>query len=280
MKSLAVLITCHNRKEKTIACLKSLHQCLLPENYIIDVFLVDDGSTDGTAIAVKANFPETHVIQGNGNLYWNQGMYMAWNIAVKYKKYDYFLWLNDDTILFKDSLNLILNYSWQIENKKILVGSTCSDKNGEPTYGGFVFPDIKIFPNNTWQDCDFFNGNIVLIPFEIYQKVGVLDKRFRHSLGDIDYGMRAKKMGFTHALAPVFLGFCNDHETEPFWRNKQIPVYKRIKSLYSPLGNNPFEAFIFENRHNGFYLAVIRFFSNHLRAIFPQLWNLPKDKIS
>ena len=49
----AALLTCHNRKEKTLACLKSLYRNM-PE---VDVYLTDDGCADGTAEAVKSIFP-------------------------------------------------------------------------------------------------------------------------------------------------------------------------------------------------------------------------------
>jgi GT2 family glycosyltransferase len=272
MKSIAVLITCHNRREKTIACLQSLYKCTLPEDYLIDVFLVDDGSTDGTGEAVKKYHPRVNVIQGNGNLYWNRGMFLAWKTAVKIQEYDFYLWLNDDTLLLEDGLQLMLDYSSTMDNKRIVVGATCSEQKRNVTYSGFKFPDKKLVPNDTWQDCDFFNGNIVLIPFYVYHHVGFLDNKFRHNLGDIDYGMRASKLGFVHSLSPYCIGICEDHETEPIWRNPSIPLIKRLKGLYSPLGNNPFEFFIFEKRHNGLHLAILRFFSNHIRAIRPQVW--------
>ena len=57
--SIAALITCHNRCEKTKRCLTSLLS-VLPH---IDVYLVDDGSTDGTSEMVKTLFPRVNVIQ-------------------------------------------------------------------------------------------------------------------------------------------------------------------------------------------------------------------------
>ena len=50
---LAVLLTCHNRKDKTLACLESFYLAEKPVGYTFDIFLVDDGSTDGTNNAVK-----------------------------------------------------------------------------------------------------------------------------------------------------------------------------------------------------------------------------------
>ena len=270
--TIAVLITCHNRREKTISCLHALYNCKLPENYTLDIFLVDDGSSDGTSEAVKTTFPEVNLIKGDGNLYWNRGMYLAWISAIKKKNFDFYLWLNDDTIIFKESLSLMLEFSLTINNKRIIIGATCSAVSGAGTYGGFIFPDKRVSPNDNWQDCDFFNGNIVLIPSYVFQQVGLLDKRFHHSLGDMDYGMRASKLGFVHCLAPNFQGTCEEHEIDPTWRNPNSPFFKRLKHLYSPSGNNPFESFIFERRHNGLYLSIVRFFSNHLRAVLPLLW--------
>ena len=70
---IAAIMTCHNRKNKTMACLKSLFT-IIPET---DVYLTDDGSTDGTSEAVLYTYPNVHIISGDGNLYWNRGMYVA-----------------------------------------------------------------------------------------------------------------------------------------------------------------------------------------------------------
>lgn len=268
----AVLLTCYNRNEKTITCLDSLYTCHISENYTIDVYLVDDGSSDGTSEAIKKHFPNVIIIQGSGNLFWNRGMLLAWESAARKKQYDYYLWLNDDTILFKTSVKMMLENSIMSENRRIIIGATCSKDNETVTYSGYNFPDKKLSPNNTWQNCDFFNGNIVLIPSYVFHRVGFLDRQFRHNLGDLDYGMRASKLGFVHSLSPQCLGICEDHCTVPLWRNRSVSIFNRLKHLYGPLGNNPFEFFIFERRHNGLHLAILRFFSNHLRAILPQLW--------
>ncbi|PHK28356.1 hypothetical protein VF13_40810, partial [Nostoc linckia z16] len=108
MKKIAVLITSHNRKEKTVACLHALFNCSIPTGYQINIFLVDDGSTDGTAEKVMFTFPAVRIINGNGDLYWNRGMHLAWRTALKSDTYDYFLWLNDDVTLFKTALEQLI----------------------------------------------------------------------------------------------------------------------------------------------------------------------------
>ena len=99
----------------------------------------------------------------------------------------------------------------------------------------------------------------------------MLDKRFRHTIGDFDYGMRASKLGFVHALSPKCMGSCEDNNAVPIWCNHSYPFHKRLEHLYSPLGVNPFEFFIYDRRHFGFTQAVKHFFIIHLRTIFPDL---------
>ena len=62
--NLAVIMTCYNRRNTTLACLNALYQ---QKNHC-DIYLTDDGSSDGTTEAVKAEYPEVQILQGNGNL--------------------------------------------------------------------------------------------------------------------------------------------------------------------------------------------------------------------
>lgn len=274
----AVLITCHNRRQKTIDCLAALFQSKLPPDCYMDIFLVNDGSTDGTDIAVKEHFPSVNIVSGNGQLYWNRGMLLAWKTASKMHNFDFYLWLNDDTTLLKNAVDLMIVQALVCEKKQIIVGTTCSEITGEFTYGGYRFYNDKLIPNGTWQDCDYFNGNIVLIPNYVFKNVGFIDKRFSHALGDFDYGMRARKLGFIHLSSSEYLGFCERHERAPLWRDTSLPLKKRFKHLYSPLGKNPIEAFISDHRHHGIINAIYHFITLHIRVLAPQLWTLFEKK--
>lgn len=273
MNRIAVLLTCHNRREKTLYCLQHLFSCDLPDNYTLNVFLVDDGSTDETAKHVKERFPMVTIITGDGNLFWNRGMYLAWKTASKEKDFEFYLWLNDDTYLFKSALRVMLSASGSSENKAIIVAATCSQKTGKLTYSGFRDNGEMIHPNNELQETATFNGNLVLIPKYVYQKVGNLDPYFHHSIGDMDYGKRAQSKGIKSYIAPIFLAYCEEHDTSPKWCLKELDFHERIQSLYSPLGNcHPLYFFHYEFRHFGILIAIKHFLSIHLRVAFPSLW--------
>lgn len=270
--NIAVLITCHNRKEKTLQCLQALFwQKGLELDYVIEVFLVDDGSTDGTAEAIKNKFPTVNIIQGNGNLYWNRGMHKAWETAAKTQDFDYYLWLNDDTFLTEEAVLTLLRQNF---SKAIVCGTTQSIQDRKATYGGYRRnPYRLLMPNGEFQECDYCNGNCVLISREVFRIVGNLDPVFHHALGDFDYGYRARKLGIAIYIAPFFIGTCEGHTVIPKWRSPSISFIARVKNLYSAAsGCHPFEFFVIDSRQNGIFAAIFHFTTIHLRAIAPLLW--------
>lgn len=269
--SIAVLMTCYNRKDKTLKSLDSLFQQLAE----IDVFLVDDGCTDGTGEVVVQHFPQVNIIQGTGNLFWNGGMHLAWITAASRCEYDHYLWLNDDTLLYPNAIQELMTCSGSENYRKIICGTTCSSNDSDKiTYGGWLINDTLIKPNGQKQHCDFFNGNIVLIPRYVYSAVGTNDPVFSHALGDFDYGLRAHKLGIESIVTPHVLGTCDEHKTLSAWCHPKTPVLKRLKLLYSPLGNHPGQHFIFEKRHYGFWVSCFHFLTIHLRVLIPILWKL------
>lgn len=272
MKLIAVLLTVHNRKVKTLECLSYLFEQEISDEHTFDVYLTNDGCTDGTPEAVKQHYPSVNIIDGDGNLFWNRGMYKAWEEASK-TNYDFYIWLNDDTILEKNAFSILLNSSTKKNDQSIIVGSTNSIKSSEEiTYGGRTHKKGLIYPGHNLISCDYFNGNIVLIPESVYKVVGMNDYYFRHALGDFDYGLRAKKLGVDLFIAPGILGKCDEHESLSTWCNPNQPFAKRWKALRTPIGHNPEEFFIYEKRHNGIIKALFHYFTNHLRVLFPSIW--------
>jgi GT2 family glycosyltransferase len=274
INNIAVLITCHNRKLKTLACLKALYsQDNLGFNFKIEVFLVDDRSFDGTSDAVMSQFPQVNIIKGDGNLYWNRGMILAWKTAAVAKDFEYYLWLNDDTFLFRNAIEVLLRQQFPFS---IVSGATKSALTGNLTYGGWNKKSKKklVSTNGSFQNVDYCNGNCVLIPKKVFKKIGSLDNTFHHALGDFDYSLRAQKMGIEVKVAPEIVAYCESHISVPEWRSTSLSISQRFKKLYHPLsGCNPKEFFVFDWRHNGFILALFHFFTINLRALFPKLYD-------
>lgn len=272
MKQIAVLLTVFNRKQTTLDCLRSLFSLVCPSGYDIKVYLTDDGCTDGTPEALKAEFPQVNIISGNGSLYWNRGMIAAWNEAAKSDPV-FYLWLNDDTILLPDALKSLI--ATAEKNPDTIVVGTChaTDNPDRITYGARDKSMSLINPHSaTTTTCKTFNGNIVLVPDCVYRQLGTLDPIYRHSLGDFDYGLRASKAGIGITVAPGIQGICDTHATIAKWCDPDKSFAERWRHFLSPTGANPFEFFRFRQRHYGLIPASLTFCTNLFHVLFPSLW--------
>ncbi|MBT4484977.1 MAG: glycosyltransferase family 2 protein [Candidatus Latescibacteria bacterium] len=276
----ATLLTCHNRKETTLACLKALYSQTGMEGVEVNTYLVDDGCTDGTGDAVREAFPGVRVLQGDGNLYWCGGMRFAWAEAMK-ENYDYYLWLNDDTLLFDNALRTMLDTAVTVRESHgqdgIVVGSTCDPDTGKQTYGGVQRIDKTlgfrlIEPSDKPQCCDTMNGNCVLISKAVARVTGNLSGRFTHAIGDTDYGLRACRDGFSCWIAAGYVGECRQNP-RPDWTNPETPLRERLKNLRDPKGLPPGEWIEFAKRHAGWRWPLYAM-KLWLRVLFPGIWKL------
>ncbi|UMB54364.1 glycosyltransferase [Lutibacter sp. A64] len=272
---IAVLLTCHNRKEKTVQCLKTLYLNKIPEGYAFEVFLVDDGSIDGTSVAIKEHFPQVTIIKGNGTLFWNQGMRLAWETAAKTKDFDFYLWLNDDTMLENTSLNHILecnNEIISVTDKPAIITGACkaSLKSNTFSYGGRTEKGAVI-PNGTLQKCTYINGNFVLVPKIIFKVLGNLASEYTHGMGDYDYGLRAIKQGFNCYTTKEYIAVCAPNLGVPGWCNPKNSLKKRWALLHSPLGLNIKEYTIFRRKFWGAKWVVFAL-KAYVKSIVPTFY--------
>lgn len=277
---IAVLITCFNRKEKTLACLKGMYdsQRLYNEKNTpsieIEVFLTDDGCTDGTAQAVKEAFAgkSIHILQGTGNLFWAGGMRFAWKEAQKrHGEWDYYFLLNDDTTINAHCFNELMNTeAYSLDHYKqqaVVSGITCSA--ADPTiitYGGDIIPNklngrqIRLGRSSEPQMVDLTNANILLVPKEVVDKIGIFYEGYKHGCADNDYSMLARRKGVPVLITPDACGTCeNDHGSKTDFRNKIISMSQKERTAYF---NHPI-------RCNHDYLTFIR---RNMPARYPLSW--------
>ncbi len=271
-KTIAILLTVHNRKEKTMKCLEHIHSQLPVNGFTTDIFMTDDGCTDGTREAVTTAFPQVRIVNGDGNLFWNRGMHKAWQEAAS-TGYDYYLWINDDTFLYDGAIEQALLSSRECSDTAIIVGATQSEATGKSTYG---LRDAKtgklLVPNGMLQEGHGLNGNFVLVSKIVFEKLGNLDSHFHHSGGDTDYGLRAEERNIRLLLHKEYIGTCEQHQALSKWCNPDYPLRERWQSLNKPTGMPLKELFYLERRHYGYPKACFHFVTTILHCCFPKLW--------
>ena len=231
--TIAVLMTCHNRVNTTCECLRRLVSQLGDGD---KVFLVDDGSTDGTGAKVRSEYPTIRVVDADGSLYWAKGMRRAWAAAIAERKdWDAYLWLNDDTMLAPDAL---ARMSEKNDGKNLVVGNLV-DSTGREIYGLNV---------NGW-----VNGNCVLVPRAIYERIGMICGEYSHAWADSDYACQAKRAGFAIIGAGV-VGTTEWHPLRPALAGKSFA--ERWRLLFDPKGWNLHDLWLYRRRNSSVIHSV------------------------
>ncbi len=272
-RRIAVLMTCFNRVEKTLACLHNLAAETPSGDWSIRIFLVDDNSPDGTGNAVRSMFPEVTVIDGTGSLYWCGGMRMAWAVAAN-GDFDYYLWLNDDTVLFDGALEkLLADYAAATASgcDGLITVACLNPATGKFTYGGKDASGRPVEPDGTIRECRFINGNCVLVPRAVYRKIGGLSAHFTHGIGDFEYGLRAIRNGFRCWTTREYLASCSRNPPAA-WSNPATPLVKRFKLLYGVRGLNLMEHIAFLRAYPEEKNWMLFFVKMNVKALFPGLY--------
>jgi GT2 family glycosyltransferase len=249
--NVTALLTCHNRKVKTLACIEGLLAQELDLDWTLHLIVVDDGSTDGTVDAIHANFPQVEVIQGSGDLYWNGGMRAAWAAALAHAPITprYFLWVNDDLVLLRGALRTLLACAEQVRgtaNQPVIAVGNIKSSSGVQSYGAVEFPYVfrRLTPRFIYSDvgacqAESMNGNLVAISSEAYRLVGDLDPVYIHTMADFDYGLRAHRIGIPIVVPPGYLGVCDRNSIDGTHFDPSRTLAQRWRQVVGPKGRPP-----------------------------------------
>lgn len=257
--TLAVLLVTHNRRNTTLRAVAALKNC---HAFSLKLVVFDDASTDGTPKAIRTAWPDARIISGEGDAFWNGGLYRAWTEALSTNS-DAYLWLNDDVVLDGDAFEK-LRAEWDArspveKDECILIGAT-RGSHGEPTYGGLIASrkptalhfELAPVRDRTFE-VDTFNGNIVLVPRSVVTTIGINDPRYFHNFGDIDYGLRATREGIRVLQLAGTLGICdaNDAKKLTGYGSPKLSIIEQWRKVDSHHGLPPRSWWIFTRQHSG-----------------------------
>ena len=272
MKTIIVLMTCFNRCEKTKRCIESLSR----ENkhpYNLEFVIVDDGSSDGTEemLFFYSKKYIIHVIRGDGNLYYTGGMRKGMEyILASQQEFDYLLMVNDDVEFFEGFLDEMVEKSRK-KDYAVIVGAIHNDI-GALNYGAVKVRTKKSLKYRKLElheqdvQADTFNGNCVLIPKEIFVKIGPMDEAYTHNWGEFDYGMMIVRAGYEIYTSGDYVGKCDDNlET---YLDKKKTILQRLKDKESPKGAPFKQWFHYLHKNYGIAIAVLRCWTPYIKLLF------------
>lgn len=241
--SISVIMTCFNRRKKTVACLKSLLLQEDVEQYEINFFICDDGSTDGTSSAVLELCPSATVVKGTGNLFWAKGMAKALK-AANLVPCDFYLMVNDDVSFERDMLKTMMESFYALDCEGAISGAFKDPITGDYSYGGeriikrgFKEKTVEVLPNGEKMNfCDRANWNCFLISQDYYKRIGDIDDYYAHSYADYDYSNRIVQTGGKIGISFRYVGTCSRNSKKNTWMDSDLSTFERLKKLHRPNG--------------------------------------------
>lgn len=210
-----VIMACHNRREASLNAVKSMQAAAKKAGANIAFTAFDDGSNDGTALALETAVPTITILHGDGSAFWAKSMATAEeNVLAEAEEGDWIVWLNDDVVLSSDVFEVFFEWAALMEHESVAVGAMADPATGVRTYGGLTkcgvhplrFEAVAVSDRPT--PIDSFNGNLVFVPFNVAKRVAGIDGAYSHALADIDYGLRCLTLGVPLYQLPGILGTC------------------------------------------------------------------------
>jgi GT2 family glycosyltransferase len=233
------ILACHNRRDLTVRALRGWF-AQRRHGVELSAVVVDDGSDDGTADAVAAEFPEVTVVPGTGSLFWAAGMALAERHARRSDP-DALVWLNDDVVLEDDCLRVLMATSAGSSPPAVVAGALADPDTGEVSYGGFAPGRLHpmrgrlLAPAGSPQPVPAAHGNVLYVPREVYRSTAI-DGRFEHAYADFDYTLRLTRSGQPVLLTPGVVGWCSRTTSSRKGPPPGEPLRRRLAALNSPHG--------------------------------------------
>jgi len=262
MLDLSIVIVSWNVKDLLRRCLASVISDQGPAIRGVEIIVVDNGSSDGSAAMVREEFPQIRLMANETNV----GFTKANNQALAQCRGRYLLLLNPDTEVRPGALGAMVAYmdahprvgalGPQLLNPD---GSIQSSRRRFPTLAtAFLestilqlwFPDNAVLrryyvldrPDDTVQEVDWVVGAAILIRREAWDQVGPLDEGFFMYSEELDWCRRARERGWQVIYLPtaqvVHYGAQSSEQVKPF----QHIQFQRSKIRYFRKHHGPWQA--------------------------------------
>ncbi len=235
---IAIIILNWNGKQDTLSCLASLQHVDYPNAEII---VVDNGSSDGSADAIRAHFPTATILENTENLGFAEGN----NIGIRYALQtdaELILLLNNDTEVDPSLLDAFATCFENHPEAGILGAKIClfNQRDTLDHWGGnwnlkkgkFDFIGLRLKDQSS-QDpfpIDYVCGAALIARRAVFETAGLLDPRFFLIWEESDFCFRARRAGFQtlsspdakiyHKVSASFVG--KPHSTYFWWRNRLL----------------------------------------------------------
>lgn len=240
MSNVAIIILTYNQREKTLKCLDSLQDSTTTRPSIV---VWDNGSEDGTAVAIHQSHPDVLVHESSTNLGVASGRNAAAALASETFNPTHFLFLDNDIAVEPGFVEAL--YQPFTENDR--VGQTqaklrfmhdpqrLNDGGGNTinfTLGQFMpvgFNEIDEGQYDTIKPC-ISCGGAMMVRRDVFEQLGGFDTIFDpFGPEDADFSLRLQKAGYLALYVPQAVAY---HEVSHTFGKGYSEEYARYKSRH------------------------------------------------
>ncbi len=271
-----LILPTYNRCAITLRCLEHLRATGVFG--WAGVVMVDDGSTDGTAAAVRADFPEVTVLTGDGNLFWSGAIALGMRHAMQ-EGSACCVWLNDDSHPVPGAVERIVRRALADDS---IVSGLGRFVGRDGTAAPLTFHALR---KSRWGlsprppasrpdpeeliPVDACRGNLVAVPRKIIDAIGYPDAvNLPQYFGDTDYTLRATGAGFRCWVDPIAV--VEEKEFSGNWDESWLTTRRPLRQIWARFGLKPASMYwrarwVYYRRHWGFPRGSLLFASPYLR---------------
>jgi GT2 family glycosyltransferase len=213
---LSVIVPTHDTRALTLRCVETLEAEGTPG---LQIVVVDDGSSDGTAEALAAAHPDVEVVRLSPAV----GFTRAANLGLAQARGDILLLLNSDTEVAPGAFTSLLA-AFARDPRLGVAGAALHYPDGSPQWSGGREPSLlwlfglasglppllarlpryrRVKPVGAVPGrVDWVTGAALAVRRRVLDEIGSLDEGFRFYAQDLDLCLRAKDAGWEVRLLP------------------------------------------------------------------------------
>lgn len=209
--TVGVVLLNWNQYADTSRCLLSLRQSVFRPAIVL---VYDNGSQDGSAARLKADFPEIRLVLGGENRGFSEGNNRAVKILLD-AGMDYVWILNNDTEVESSCLGRLVQTMeenpgigavgakvWFMDERKLLcyAGGACRPLTLTVDWRGLREPDVGQYDRP--EDTGILTGCCELVRADVVRKIGLFNRAFFAYAEDVDWSLRAREAGIRLRYEP------------------------------------------------------------------------------